>query len=692
MTSRRTRSSGGLAFASIPWRLLARAAACALLPLAPALAAAPPAVDLAASFDAFRRPADVALSPDGRSVAFTVWRAVTGDSESAYRSALHVAGVDGAGDRALTPPDLPARDPRWSPDGRGLAFRSDSSGRHQLWIVGADGQGARQLTDAAAPVRAFRWLPDGRSLVYVAGSGASAVRLAAERAKDDARVFDAEIDNWRLWRLDLADTAAGPRPGVALTPPALHVVADVELSFGFMLSGFDVAPDGRSIAFTHLPTARVDDWRLADLSRIDLASGEIRTLAATARTEGAPRFSPDGRQIAFVASDEAPNHSFAGRVHVADAAGGAPRPLALTADQRPQIVGWSADGRDVYVTEVRGTAHRISALALDGGAPRDLDDGTRVIGHAALDPARRTLAFVGERPHEAPQIYVSELARWAPRSLTRLPAPLPPAALGRTEVVRWPGAGFEIEGLLTYPLGYEPGRRYPLLVVIHGGPTWQFLADYLATPDAYPLAAFAARGFAVLRPNPRGSSGRGRDFRYAVRGDWGGEDYRDILAGVDHLIALGVADPERLGVMGWSYGGYMTNWIVSQTNRFDAASSGAGIANLTSFTGTSDLLAFLPDYFDGPPWQRPEIYLARSPLFQLDGATTPTLIQHGEADRRVPLGQSHEMYQALRRLGVETELVIYPRQEHGLDEPKLLLDAARRNLDWFARHLRPASE
>jgi dipeptidyl aminopeptidase/acylaminoacyl peptidase len=661
----------------------------ALTDFAPAAFATPAAADPEASFATYRRPADVALSPDGTAVAFTVWRAVTGPETSESRGTIHVAATAGGGDRALTPPELPARDPRWSPDGRSIAFRSDRSGRNQVWLVAADGGEARQLTDAAAPVKAFRWLLDGRSIVYVAGGGPSAARLEADRAKDDARRFDGELDNWRLWRLDLADAASAPRAGVALTPSSLHVVADIELSYGFMLSGFDVAPDGRAIAFTHQPTPRVDDWQSADLSIVDLASGEIRSLAATARTEGSPRFSPDGATVAFAASDEAPNHAFAARIHLVPTTGGPPRPLALTFDERPQLVGWWAAGREVVVAEVRGTVHRISALPLDGGAPRDLDDGSRVVWGPTLAPDRLAVAFVGERPHDAPQVFLSPLDHWTPRQVSSLPAPLEPEQIARTEVVRWPGAGgFEVEGLLTYPLDYQPGRRYPLLVVIHGGPTWQFLADYLGTPDAYPLAAFAARGFAVLRPNPRGSSGRGREFRYAVRGDWAGEDARDILAGVDRAIALGVADPERLGVMGWSYGGFMTNWLVATTNRFRAASSGAGIANLASFRGTSDLLRFLPDYFGGEPWEVPERYLARSPLFQLAGATTPTLIQHGEADRRVPTSQSHEMYQALKRLGVEAELVLYPREEHGLDEPKHLLDAARRNLAWFERHLR----
>jgi dipeptidyl aminopeptidase/acylaminoacyl peptidase len=246
---------------------------------------------------------------------------------------------------------------------------------------------------------------------------------------------------------------------------------------------------------------------------------------------------------------------------------------------------------------------------------------------------------------------------------------------------------------LTYPAGYLAGRRVPLLVVIHGGPAGVFIRSFIGAPSPYPVAAFASRGYAVLRCNERGSSGYGRAFRHANYKDWGGGDYQDILSGVDALVAKGVADPDRMGVMGWSYGGYMTSWVITQTKRFKAASVGAGVTNLMSFTGTADIPSFIPDYFGGEYWDTFDTWRARSAMFNVKGVTTPTLIQHGESDRRVPISQGYELYNALKRQGVTTRMVVYPRQPHGIQEPKLMLDAMTRNLEWFDHYVlgRPAS-
>jgi dipeptidyl aminopeptidase/acylaminoacyl peptidase len=203
----------------------------------------------------------------------------------------------------------------------------------------------------------------------------------------------------------------------------------------------------------------------------------------------------------------------------------------------------------------------------------------------------------------------------------------------------------------------------------------------------YPVATFAARGYAVLRGNPRGSSGYGKEFRFANQKDWGGGDYQDLMRGVDRVIEMGVADPERLGVMGWSYGGYMTSWILTQTKRFKAASVGAGVTNLMSFTGTADIPGFLPDYFGAQPWDNPDTYRDHSAMFNVKGVTTPTLIQHPEADVRVPISQGYELYNALRAQGVETRMLVLPRQPHGLSEPKMQLKVMETNLEWFGKHL-----
>ena len=241
---------------------------------------------------------------------------------------------------------------------------------------------------------------------------------------------------------------------------------------------------------------------------------------------------------------------------------------------------------------------------------------------------------------------------------------------------------------MTYPAGYETGKKYPLMLVIHGGPAGFYTESFIGNRNVYPIATYASKGWAVLRANPRGSSGYGKKFRFANHNDWGGGDYEDLMSGVDHVIALGVADPERMAVMGWSYGGYMTSWVITHTHRFKAAAVGAGVTNLWSFTGTSDIPGFLPDYFDGQPWENFAAYREHSPMNHVQGVTTPTLILHGEADVRVPTSQGYELYNALKQQGVEAEMVVYPRTPHGPREPKFVLDIARRHVEWVEQHLK----
>jgi dipeptidyl aminopeptidase/acylaminoacyl peptidase len=263
---------------------------------------------------------------------------------------------------------------------------------------------------------------------------------------------------------------------------------------------------------------------------------------------------------------------------------------------------------------------------------------------------------------------------------------LPP--LGRTEVVRWKSKdGKDIEGLLTYPVGYQAGQRVPLILNVHGGPAGVFTQAFIGGRGVYPLATFASRGFAILRPNPRGSSGYGADFRRANIQDWGFGDYQDLMAGVDRVVEMGVADADRLGVMGWSYGGFMTSWIVTQTKRFKAASAGAPVTNLMSFNGTADIPSFIPDYIGGQSWDAFDRYQKHSPMFNVKGVTTPTMIQHGDADVRVPISQGYEFYNALKQQGVPTRMLVLPRQPHGPTEPKMQLAAMKANLEWFEKYL-----
>jgi dipeptidyl aminopeptidase/acylaminoacyl peptidase len=275
------------------------------------------------------------------------------------------------------------------------------------------------------------------------------------------------------------------------------------------------------------------------------------------------------------------------------------------------------------------------------------------------------------------------------RPLTRLNGWTAEYATLRKEPLRWKGAdGMEMEGLLVRPAGASPGRKVPLLTIVHGGPAGVFSNGFNVRRGVYPVQLFAQAGYAVLLPNPRGSGGYGEVFRKANLRDWGEKDYEDILAGVDALIDSGLADPGRLGIMGWSYGGFMTSRVITKTKRFKAASVGAGVTDTISFTGVADIPPFMRSYFGAWPWEDPALYASRTAIYNARGITTPTLIQHGEADARVPISQGWELYVALKEQGVPVEFVTYPRQGHGITEPRLIKDAMRRNLDWFERWIK----
>ena len=418
--------------------------------------------------------------------------------------------------------------------------------------------------------------------------------------------------------------------------------------------GFDWSPDGKTIVFAYVPTPSADDWTKSDLSLVDVGSGTIKPLVHSGSAETSPFFSPDGRWVAYTVSDDPPTWAYDSAVHVVAVDGGPARKLADSFDHRPELIGWSADGQRLFFRENRGTTTRLYALPLDG-QPKGIGPEDGVVAEATLSFARTTIGFNFQKTDEPTEAFVLRVDGNESSQVSRVNEESPKLPLGHTEVVRWPSKdGKEIEGLLTYPVAYAKGKKVPLLLVIHGGPAGVFTQTFIASPvvstsggrhstSTYPLATFTARGYAILRCNVRGSSGYGKQFRHANSKDWGGGDYQDLMAGVDDLIAKRIADPDRLGVMGWSYGGYMTSWVIGHTARFKAASVGAGVTDLVSFSGTADIHSFLPSYFGGEPWDRAELYREHSPISHVKGVRTPTLIQHGEDDERVPITQGYEL-------------------------------------------------
>jgi dipeptidyl aminopeptidase/acylaminoacyl peptidase len=655
---------------------------------------------------------NIAVSPDGQQVAFQVATAETEGERSEWVSQIYVANADGSRAFQLTRGEKSASQPAWSPDGEWVGFISARSGKANVWRAPVFGGEAEQLTDEKGGVVGFRWSPDGRSIAFTMTDPPTAAEEKAQKEKNDAQVVDQNLKQVRLYAAPVAPDSAGQRPARKLTGD-------------YSVNEFDWSPDGKTIVFSRTPSPKADDWTRSDVSTVDVASATEKPLAATAAAESQPQYSPDGQWIALTISDNPPTWGATARVYLVPPAGGTPEPLAESFDRQPGIVGWAPDGKRVLIEEIQHTVSRLSALPADGGPEVDLSlPGVMVSGAsinrlpAAPPPApaaaagapgqggpppqrgargrraefvergpvqrvKAMVGFVSQAPDRAPEVYLTPAESFKPLQVSHV-QDLPAHPIGKTEVVTWQAPdGKSIEGLLTYPVGYQPGTKVPLLVIVHGGPTGVFDQSFIASRGAYPIAAFASEGYAVLRCNVRGSSGYGRDFRYANYGDWGGGDYQDIMSGVDAMIQRGIADGDRLGVMGWSYGGYMTSWIVTQTKRFKAASVGAGVSNLMSFTGTSDIPSFLPDYFGGEYWDVFDKWRSHSAMFNVKGVSTPTLIQHGEADQRVPTEQGYEFYNALKRQGVPVKMVTYPRQPHGLQEPKLQLDAMTRNLEWF---------
>jgi len=623
---------------------------------------------------AMRTLGPVAISPDGRHVVYSV--TVPNLTESTTNSDIWLVPSAGGESIRLTSSKAMDDQPAWSPDGRRIAFVSAREGRPQIFLISPFGGEAEKLTDSKTGVQSFAWAPDGNRIAYVAQREPTPEEEKRQKEKDDAIVVDQNFIPARLHLIDVA------------TRKSSEVVKG-----DYQISSLDWSPSGREIAFVSVPTPRADDNRFADILIADVATGATRKLYDNPGPDVGPRWSPDGASIAFSSTSSKAVAISQSRLMVIPAAGGTPRPLARDFLYQPGTVTWAADGKSVYFWASVRTSTELFHAPIDGGPARQLSDFRGARGWfggstPSLSSDRRMVAF-GRSAMDTPEdVYVARTdAPWAMTKLTTVNPELADATLGKGEVVRWKSKdGMEIEGVLIYPAGYQAGRRYPTVALIHGGPSGVWDQGF-GSSWYNPAQVYASQGWVAFLPNPRGSSGYGEKFLAANLRDWGGGDYQDIQTGLDELVRRGIADPARMAQGGWSYGGYMSAWTLTQTDRFKAIMVGAGLTNMYSMYSTNDLQMVLEDYFGDEPWNDEEAYRRASAMVHIKQAKTPTLILHGQQDLRVPVGQAQELYMGLRKNGIPVELVFYPREGHGLNEPRHALDKIRREYNFFAKHV-----
>jgi dipeptidyl aminopeptidase/acylaminoacyl peptidase len=617
------------------------------------------------------------VSPDGKKVLYTVSEPVMTADKSEYVTQIWLGMIDSKKNHQLTFGEKSSTNPKWSPDGSWIAFTSNrKDNKNNLYLLSVNGGEAEPLTDVKSSVGNFEWSPDGRWIAFTMTDPKTEEEEKNDKAKNDFRWVNENLKLARLYVLPVQKDANGKREPRKLTTENYHVTE------------FDWSNDGSRIAFTHAKTPIANDWTTADVSIIEVTGGKVTVLANTKAAESNPLFSPDGKAIAIIVTDDPPRWAQAGLIQIFPSSGGQAKTMVASHDGQPGIAGWSNDSKRIYFSEVKGTGTQIYVLDVAANRIQEIKTSPAVFTALSLNQSGTLLGFVRQTSDTPGEVYISSTTNFAPVQISRANSDVKLPPIGRTEVVTWKSKdGKDIEGLLTYPVGYQTGQRVPMILNIHGGPAGVFMQTFVGGRGVYPIATFASRGFAILRPNPRGSSGYGTEFRRANIQDWGGGDFQDLMTGVDKVIEMGVADPNRLGVMGWSYGGFMTSWVVTQTGRFKAASAGAPVTNLMSFNGTADIPSFVPDYFGGQSWEVMDRYQKHSPMFNVKGVTTPTMIQHGESDIRVPISQGYEFYNALKAQGVPTRMLVLPRQPHGPNEPKMQLAAMKANLDWFEKYL-----
>ena len=643
--------------------------------------------------DAIRDVSEPQLSPEGGWVAYTVSTVDTVRDED--DSDVWMTSWDGARSLQLTHSPADEHAPRWSGDGRYLAFLSNRDDPHesdQLWLLDRSGGDAERVTDLPGGVSDYAWAPDGTRLALIVEDPDPDALVVGDTAKTTPTPI--VIDRYRF-KADETGFVTGRREHLYLFDLATRK-ADLLMPGDYDEISPSWSPDGKSIAFVSRRRPEPDRTDNYDIYVVEARSGaEPRQVTTYPGGDGdpgwggrGPAWSPDGKSLAYVQGGPLNLIYYAVQnVAVIPVAGGTPKILTPRLDRQVLSPTWSADGSSVLFLLEDDRVYHLARVPAGGGPIERVVGGKRVVSDLTTSASGKTAVLISS-PSEPAEVFAVE-GGGEPRRLTRQnDAWLAQVKLGAVEEISFKSAdGTPIHGFLVKPPDYQPGRRYPTILRLHGGPVWQLFNDFAN----FDWQLYAAQGYVVVAANPRGSSGRGQDFQRAIWAAWGEKDSKDVLAAVDYAVAAGIADPERLGVGGHSYGGILTDQVIARDRRFKAAVSDAGQGNAIAGYGTDQYVVEYETEL-GKPWEKPDTWLRNSyPFFHADRIVTPTMFICGQLDFNVPLINSEQMYQALKSLGRETQLVIYPGQYHEFHTPSYRRDRLERMLAWYGKYLGPGA-
>jgi dipeptidyl aminopeptidase/acylaminoacyl peptidase len=652
--------------------------------LAPAALDRPAAVTGAPTIDqslSMRTASAPRISPDGRWVVYEVSR--TNWEANAFERDLWLVDATTGSQLRLAGGKGSSYDARWSPDGQWVAFLSNrpplitggkAADSTQIYLIARAGGEARQLTHVESGVSEFEWSPTGSTIAFTTRDAKSPIRKLRDSVYGEIAVIGGDYSMTRLWTLDVTSSdSTSPAEPRRLTQ-----------GDSFTVNEFRWSPDGMRIAFTAQRDPDLGSQNTTTIYVVTLGDRSVIKLVSTPGPNSSPVWSPDGREIAYATANGSPDFYYTNRrIAVIPAAGGTPRVITLSFDEDASPIEWMADG--IYFGALHQTyAHLYRVNPTSTAVDRITQPEALIASQFSFANRAPQIAYVGAGDNTFPEVYVAPLGRpFVPKALSTLGTQMAGFRPGHRERLEWTSTdGAKVEGILTMPADFDPSKKYPLLVVIHGGPTG---VDRTAIfPDRYyPVEAFVAKGALVLRPNYRGSAGYGEKFRALNVRNLGIGDYADVISGVDFLIAKGSVDRAKVGAMGWSEGGYISAFITTSSDRFRAVSVGAGISDWTTYYVNTDIHPFTRQYLKATPWDDPEIYRKTSPISYVKTAKTPTLIQHGGSDKRVPIPNGFELYQALVDLHVPVRMVVYPGFGHPIDKPKQQRSVMEENWRWF---------